>query len=432
MNRVTESLAVRPFVRPPVGEVRVPGSKSITNRALIAAALASGRSVLHGALFSDDTDAMISCLGVLGVSTSDDSDLGTITIDGCGGIFEVCEGVLSVRQSGTTARFIVPMVALARGRFEVDGHPQMRARPMGELAVALRSQGIAVESSNGDHLPFVLNPSGAVIGGVLQVRGDQSSQFLSGLLLSAPYAVGGMAIEVVGELISRPYVNMTCEVMKAFGIDVDVCETAFVVPEGRYRPTTYSIEPDASAASYFFGLAAITGGSVTIDGLGTSSMQGDMRFLGDLVTMGCTVSQTLTSTTLTGPPVGHLGGGTFDMSEYSDTAPTMASVAVFANSPVTVTNVGFIRHKESDRVGGVVKELVRCGIRAVENDDGFTVHPGAPAATTIETYDDHRMAMAFSLLGCRAEGIRIANPGCVAKTFPDFFRRLESLRPTET
>lgn len=406
----------------------MPGSKSITNRALITAALATGQSSIHGALFSDDTDAMISCLDVLGVATLSDRARNVITVDGCSGILRASDGVLSVRQSGTTARFIVPMVALARGRFVIDGHPQMRGRPMGELASALRSQGISVETSNGDHLPFVLNPHGVVAGGPLQVRGDQSSQFLSGLLLSAPYAETDVVIEIVGELVSRPYVDMTCEVMKSFGVVVEVSDSRFVVPKSRYQATNYLVEPDASAASYFFGLAAITGGSVTINGLGSSSMQGDMRFVQNLATMGCTVTQTPTSTTLTGPPIGQLRGATFDMSEHSDTAPTMAAVAAFANSPVTVTNVGFIRHKESDRVGGVVKELVRSGIRAIENDDGFTVHPGIPVATTIETYDDHRMAMAFSLLGARVDGIRIANPNCVAKTFPDYFDRLDMLR----
>ena len=425
------TLAVAPFTRVPAGTATVPGSKSITNRALIAAALAVGRSTLTGVLFSDDTEAMVSCLHELGISTKVDHSTCTIVVEGCAGAIVATEATLSVRQSGTTARFIVPVLALARGRFVVDGHPQMRARPMAELAAALRDQGVSVEAAEGDRLPFVLRASGSVPGGTIRVRGDQSSQFLSGLLLSAPGAHGGVSIEVISELISRPYVDMTLEVMESFGVVVEVRDTenlSFAVPEAQYVATDYRVEPDASAASYFFGLAAITGGSITIDGLGSSSMQGDMRFVQDLAAMGCQVVQSPTSTTLTGPPPGQLRGGVFDMGEHSDTAPTMAAVAVFANSPVTVTNVGFIRHKESDRVGGVVKELLRCGIVAHEHDDGFTVHPGEPQPATIETYDDHRMAMAFALLGCRADGITIANPGCVAKTFPDYFTRLEELR----
>ncbi len=425
------TLAVAPFTRLPVGTVSVPGSKSITNRALIAAALAVGRSTLTGVLFSDDTEAMVSCLRELGISTTVDHPTCTIVVEGCAGAIVATEATLSVRQSGTTARFIVPMVALAQGRFVVDGHPQMRARPMAELASALRHQGVTVEAAEGDRLPFVLHTSGSVPGGTIRVRGDQSSQFLSGLLLSAPRAHGGVSIEVVSELISRPYVDMTLEVMDSFGVSVDVRDSgnlSFAVPEMHYVATDYRVEPDASAASYFFGLAAITGGSITIEGLGSASMQGDMRFVRNLADMGCEVVQSPTSTTVTGPPPGQLRGGVFDMSEHSDTAPTMAAVAVFANSPVTVTNVGFIRHKESDRVGGVVKELLRCGIVAHEHDDGFTVLPGEPQPATIETYEDHRMAMAFALLGCRADGITISNPGCVAKTFPEYFTRLEELR----
>jgi 3-phosphoshikimate 1-carboxyvinyltransferase len=429
-----EPLFIRPFGSAPSGVVAIPGSKSITNRALIAAGLATGDSVLSGALFSDDTDAMISCLGELGIVVNVDQSAHTISVAGCGGVIPVSAASLSVRQSGTTARFIVPLVALGSGRFLIDAHPQMRARPMAELADALRSQGVALETSDQDRLPFVISGRGG--GGVrgggaseLEVRGDQSSQFLSGLLLSAPYSPGGLSLRVVGELISRPYVDMTCEVMRAFGVEVATPDDAsFIVPATHYQVTNYSIEPDASAASYFFGLAAITGGSITVEGLGSNSMQGDMRFVADLARMGCVVDQTATSTTVTGPPIGSLRGGTFDMSEHSDTAPTMAAISVFANEPVTVTNIGFIRYKESDRVGGVVKELQRCGVSAKENGDGFTVIPSEPIAATIETYDDHRMAMAFALLGCRVSGIRIANPGCVAKTFPDFFDVLNSLR----
>jgi 3-phosphoshikimate 1-carboxyvinyltransferase len=428
MNQ-SKPLYIPPFGSAPSGVVRVPGSKSITNRALIAAGLASGRSVLSGALFSDDTDAMISCLFELGIAVEADQSAHTISVEGCGGVIPASAASLSVRQSGTTARFIVPLVALGSGRFVVDAHSQMRGRPMAELAEALRYQGVCLETADQDRLPFVISSRGQAGSGELEVRGDQSSQFLSGLLLSAPYSPDGLALKVIGELISRPYVDMTCRVMEAFGVVVaNPDRSFFVVPAVHYQATNYAIEPDASAASYFFGLAAITGGSITVRGLGSESMQGDMRFVADLQRMGCVVDQTPTSTTVTGPPIGSLRGGTFDMGEHSDTAPTMAAVAVFANEPVTVTNIGFIRHKESDRVGGVVKELQRCGVTARENDDGFTVIPSEPIAATIETYDDHRMAMAFSLLGCRVSGIQIANPGCVAKTFPEFFDVLNSLR----
>jgi 3-phosphoshikimate 1-carboxyvinyltransferase len=423
------ALRIEPFTNAPVADVLVPGSKSITNRALIAAALANGSSELRGALFSDDTEAMIACLTDLGIEVTTNIRAHTIQVHGCGGVIPNGEALLSVRQSGTTARFIVPMLALGRGRYVVDAHPQMRSRPMSELAGALRSKGVAIETASGDHLPFVIHGNGEVAGSEIEVRGNQSSQFLSGLLLSAPYASDGTTVKVVGELISRPYVDMTCSVMRSFGVDVKVAaDSSFQVPQRTYVGADYGVEPDASAASYFFGLAAITGGTITIQGLGYDSMQGDMRFVKDLETMGCLVTQTSTSTTVTGPPIGSLRGGVFDMSEHSDTAPTMAAVAVFANEPLTITNVGFIRHKESDRVGGVVAELQRCGIRAEEHPDGLTVYPGTPSPATVETYEDHRMAMAFALLGTRVRGIEIANPQCVGKTFPDYFDVLEGIR----
>jgi 3-phosphoshikimate 1-carboxyvinyltransferase len=422
---------IQPFTKAPVADVLVPGSKSITNRALLAAALANGASTLRGALFSDDTEAMISCLDELGIEVKTDVSAHTIEVNGCGGVIPNADATISVRQSGTTARFIVPLLALGHGRYVVDAHPQMRSRPMSELAGALRSQGVVLETASGDHLPFVITGHGQVAGSEIEVRGDQSSQFLSGLLLSAPYATSATSLKVVGELISRPYVDMTRSVMRAFGVEVDVpTDSSFVVAQQTYVGTEYPIEPDASAASYFFGLAAITGGTITIPGLGSGSMQGDMRFVQNLETMGCTVTQTPTHTTVSGPPIGSLRGGVFDMSEHSDTAPTMAVIAAFANEPTTITNIGFIRHKESDRVGGVVKELQRCGIRAEEHPDGLTVYPGIPTPATVETYDDHRMAMAFALLGCRAEGIQISNPNCVAKTFPDYFSVLDAIRPT--
>lgn len=419
---------VVPFDAPPNAKVVVPGSKSITNRALIIAALAQGTSTLRGILFSDDTEAMLDCLQALGIFCEVDQSNNVALVQGCGGVPPNNAATLNVRQSGTTARFIVPLLALARGDFEVDGHPQMRSRPMDELATALRSREVSVTSHPGDRLPFTIASKGGRIGGPIDVRGDVSSQFLSGLLLSSPCTTTPSQFRIVGDLISRPYVDMTISMMRQFGASVREADNTFTVEPSGYEARDYVIEPDASAASYFFGLAAITGGEVTIDGLGAGSLQGDLRFVHDLAAMGCDVTIDDAATSVQGPPLGALRGGSFDMSQHSDTAPTMAAVAVFASSPVTVTGVGFIRHKESDRVGGVVRELMRCGIVATELPDGFTVEPGIPSAATIETYEDHRMAMSFSLLGCRVAGIKIANPGCVAKTFPNYFETLADLR----
>jgi 3-phosphoshikimate 1-carboxyvinyltransferase len=429
---IVDALEILPFASPPDAVVRVPGSKSFSNRALVTAALADGVSTLRGVLFSDDTEAMLCCLAALGIAVEVDRSVRTVVVHGCGGEIPATEATLDVRQSGTTARFIVPMLAFAHGTFVVDGHPQMRARPMNELSSVLSAGEVPHETDRG-RLPFRISPSGQRGGGVVSLRGDASSQFLSGVLLSAPYGRGGTTIELTSELVSAPYVSMTIATMQSFGVTVAVDDSMshFVVPAGVYAATDYDIEPDASAASYFFGAAAITAGKVRVEGLGRSALQGDMRFVRDLATMGAKVEQGDDWTSVQGPPIGQLHGGTFDLTEHSDTAPTLAAVAAFASEPVVVTGIDFIRRKETDRIAAIVAELQRCGIEAHEDADGFTVVPGEAHGAEVETYEDHRMAMSMALLGLRVPGIRITNPSCVAKTFPDYFDVLESLRRNE-
>ncbi len=423
--------AITPLTVPPDTTVVVPGSKSFTNRALITAALAAGRSTLRGVLFSDDTEAMLGCLESLRVPTIVDRQHFVVTVDGCGGTLPVGGASVNVRQSGTTARFIAPLLALGQGRFGIDGDPQMRARPMGDLVKALNDLGVQVEGgTNADRLPLTVLAAG-VQGGEIEVPGNVSSQFLSGLLLSAPCFADGLRVRVVGDLVSKPYVDMTLATMETFGAEISrEAYDSFSVAPGGYLPADYVIEPDASAASYFFGAAAIMGGRVTIEGLGTGALQGDVAFVDVLEQMGVTVNRTDTSTEVDARslPEGGLRGIEVDMAHCSDTAQTLAVVAVFANSPTKVTGIGFIRRKETDRIAAVVTELQRCGIRAQEDDDGFTVYPGPVQPTTVATYDDHRMAMSFSLLGLKVPGMAVENPGCVAKTFPTYFDVLETLR----
>jgi 3-phosphoshikimate 1-carboxyvinyltransferase len=279
----------------------------------------------------------------------------------------------------------------------------MRRRPLWPTSAALRSHGVAVEElGERGCLPVAITSTG-VRSGLVRVSGDVSSQFVSGLLMA------GFDVDVSTDLISKPYVDMTREVMRAF-----------------VRPTEYVIEPDASAASYFFAAAAICGGRVTVEGLGQGSLQGDLAFVDVLESMGATVTRETTSTTVRGS--GALHGIDVDLRDLSDTVPTLAAVAVFASSPTTISGVGFIRGKESDRIAAVVTELRRCGIEAHEQQDGLRIVPGAPRPARIETYDDHRIAMAFALIGLRAPGIEIADPGCVAKTFPRYFEALDLLR----
>ena len=398
---MTGARLVEPLTRPPHATITVPGSKSITNRALVCAALAEGTSVLDGALWADDTEAMVECLRALGIGIEVAGD--RITVHGQGGAIPATDARLDVRLSGTTARFIVPVAARGHGRYEVDAAPPMRRRPMGPTFDALRSVGVKVdELGEPGCLPVVVDSPG-VRGGRVSVSGDVSSQFLSGLLLA------GFDADVSTELVSEPYVQMTRAVIDAF-------RTA----------RAYGVEPDASAASYFFAAAALLDGKVTVEGLGTDSLQGDLQFVDVLAAMGADVDRGATRTTVRGTAVLH--GIDVDLRHLSDMVPTLAAVAVFAESPTTIRGVGFIRGKESDRIAAVVTELQQCGIDAVELDDGLTILPGQPHAARIRTYDDHRMAMAFALIGLRVPGIEIRDPDCVAKTFPGYFEALDQLR----
>jgi 3-phosphoshikimate 1-carboxyvinyltransferase len=427
--------AVEPVGGPLDATVRVPGSKSLTNRALVCAALASGTSVLDGALFADDTEAMVEGLQRLGLTVDVDPAAARVTVVGCAGALPtVADGVtLDARLSGTTSRFLLPLLGLGSGRVRLDGAAPLRSRPMADGIGALRRLGVAVaEEGEPGHLPVVVQgpPSrpAAEAGGELMVAGDASSQFVSGVLMSAPALPGGLRLAVTGELVSRPYVDLTVAVMRAFGADVavDGAGSRWPIAAGRYRPVApYPVEPDASAASYFFGAAAICGGRVTIEGLGSASLQGDLRFVDVLARMGCRVEQTASSTTVTGPD--QLVGVDVDMRHLSDTAPTLAVVAAFARTPSRLRGIGFIRRKESDRIGDVIRELRRCGIEADEEPDGLVVHPGTPQPARVATYDDHRMAMSFALLGLRTPGIEIADPEVVAKTFPTYWDALHAL-----
>lgn len=403
---------MRPLVRPPDATVVLPGSKSITNRALVCAALARQPSTLTGALIADDTEAMIIALRRIGTR---------VEVDGT--TIEVTRrkwseaATLDARLSGTTARFLLPVLALGSGTYRLDGAPPLRSRPIGPSLDALRSLGAKV---TGDHLP--VDVRGPVMGGTVEVAGDESSQFISGLLLAGAVMPRGLTIELTTPLVSKPYVDLTIDVMEHFGARVE----GLRVPFSGYTGQHYAIEPDASAASYFFAAAAITGGQVRVEGLGSASRQGDVAFVEVLERMGAAVEWSDDAIVVRG--TGTLRGIDVDMADISDTAQTLASVAVFAESPTRITGIGFIRRKETDRIGNTVAELRKLGIEAREEADGFVVRPGSPMPGRVETHDDHRMAMSFALLGLQAKGIEIADPGCVAKTFPAFWTTLDSLR----
>jgi 3-phosphoshikimate 1-carboxyvinyltransferase len=430
------SRSVAPIDRPLAATVTVPGSKSLTNRALVCAALADGTSTIEGALVADDSLAMRTALGTLGARFAHDEATGVLSVAGTGGRLLPGPATLDMRLSGTTSRFLLPVVALGAGRYRVDGGPPLRARPMGPVLDGIRELGATVEHhGEPGHLPVTVVAHGGLDGGDVAVAGDTSSQFLSGLLLAAPCARRGLRLTVTTRLVSRPFVGLTTAVMAAFGVAVRdegaqlEAGPVLVVPPGGYRPTAYQVEPDASTASYFLAAAAVVGGRVTVGGLGAGSRQGDARFADLLGAMGARVERTATATTVTGTGTLH-SLGDVDMGDMPDMAQTLAAVAVFADGPTRVTGVELIRWHETDRIAAVVSELRRAGIEADEEPDGFVVHPGTPRPALIETYDDHRMAMSFALLGLRAPGIEIADPACVSKTFPGFWQALERLGTT--
>ncbi|MFC0506412.1 3-phosphoshikimate 1-carboxyvinyltransferase [Micromonospora costi] len=414
-------LTVSPLPVPPDTSVRPPGSKSITNRALLCASLAPGRSTLTGTLLADDTRAMLGAVRALGAVVVVDEASSTVTVTGADPRASAGAPTIDARSSGTTSRFILPAAALSPHRSAIDGTTQLRARPFGPVIEALRHLGATVEElGRPGFLPVAV--AGPIRGGHVQLSGHLSSQFLSGLLMAGPLMRDGLDVELTSPLVSVPYLRMTVAVMAAFGVDAD----GLSVRPGSYRPTDYAIEPDASAASYFLAAAAITGGRITVEGLGTASLQGDVAFADVLERMGARVERAPNRLTVIG--TGALHGIDVDMADISDTAQTLAAVAVFADTPTRIRGIGFIRGKETNRIAAVVTELRRAGIDATEHDDGFTVRPGAPTPTRFVTYDDHRMAMSLSLLGLRTPGIEIAEPGCVAKTYPGFFRDLDRLR----
>lgn len=434
-----DEIEIVPLSKPPNVEIRVPGSKSITNRAMIIAALADGTSYLHGALEADDTAVMIDSLNRLGIPVSWDrresseNGEGVIRVDGQGGRVSTNGAELFVGNSGTSIRFLTAFSALGDGTCRLDGVERMRQRPQGDLLTALSSLGVEAVSEAGTGCPPLrVTSPGGLPGGAVTMRAEASSQFVTALLMVAPYAREGMEVRIDGEL--RPlYVEITTRMMEQWGVEVEAEESRrFRVGAGqRYlAQDAYIIEPDASSASYFFAAAAVTGGSVTVRNLTMNALQGDVRFATEvLAEMGCLVEETAEGLRVSGPKAGQLRGVDRDMSLISDTALTLAAIAPFADSPTNIRNIAHSRLQECDRVAAVCTELRRLGVRVDEREDGYTIYPATTIQpATIRTYHDHRVAMSFALVGLKAPGVVIADPGCVAKTFTTYWQTLEQLR----
>jgi 3-phosphoshikimate 1-carboxyvinyltransferase len=434
-------LAVELVTGPLDAEVTVPGSKSVTNRALVCAALATGTSELTGVLLADDTEAMLGCLAAVGVRVKVDvtgPPSPVALVHGAAGELAPGPMALDARMSGTTARFVAPMVAVAgAGAYRLDGHPQLRRRPMTEAVRALRDLGAVVdEPGEAGHLPLVVHGRDGRDVTRVEVPSRRSSQFLSGLLLAGGALPEPATFVTDADGVSRPYLALTAAVMRAFAMDVGAVgeRGAWRVAGGGYRAASYRVEPDASAASYAFAAAAVAGGRVLVEGLGRATAQGDLAFVDVLARMGCDVTVADGWTEVHRTPGAPLRGVEVDLADCSDTAQTLAVVAAVAEGPTRVTGIGFIRAKETDRIAAIVTELRRCGVEADEEPDGFVVRPrpGGVHGARVETYDDHRMAMSFAVLGLAVPGITIVDPGCVAKTFPSFFTMLDALRPGRT
>jgi len=410
--------------------VEVPGSKSITNRALLLAAMGNGPCTLRGVLFSEDSRAFLSCLKELGFSLEIDEAKRKVVIEGTGGIVPNRQVSLYVGSAGTAARFLTVFLAFAGGDYQLDASPQMRRRPMESLIRALRQNGVEIECTQEEyHFPFTLH-SGNINPGEIHINTDVSSQFASALMLSGCLLESGLGVHLEGERTQGAYIRITQRMLEQFGIpyrrEGDVCRIAGGC---RHYLPYYDIEPDVSAAGYFYAMSPICGKSVCVRGVHLESMQGDIRFVRALEGLGCRLTDGEEGVRIQPPAGGNFPGITINMKDFSDQTMTMAAVAVFADSPTVIEGIGHIRFQESDRLHAIVTELRRIGIECEKMQDGgaLRIVPGVPKAAVIETYEDHRMAMAFALLGLRVPGIQISNPGCCAKTFEDYFRVLDGM-----
>ncbi len=417
-----EELAVQP-IPPPDVTVRVPGSKSLTNRALVCAALASGTTTLRGWLRSDDTDAMREGLARFGVETREEGE--ELVVSGVAGRFAIPMHPIDCRGSGTTMRFLTAVATLAPGRVVLDGSARMRERPIQELVDVLGELGGQARTRAG--FPPVTVQGGGLRGGRVALDASKTSQFLSAVLLVAPLTDEGIDVST-GPIPSRPYVEMTLEMIRAFGASVELAsDRLFRISGGQsYRGRRYAIEPDATSASYFFAAAAITGGRVRVEGLSAASSQGDARFVEVLERMGCNVERSSQWIAVRGSR--YLHGIDVDLNSMPDTALTLAPIACFASGPTWIRNVGVLRLHESDRIEALRRELTRLGATVEVSGSDIKIEPPQQIRPArIATYDDHRMAMGFAVAGLVAPGIVIENPGCVSKTFPEFFDRLAEL-----
>lgn len=417
---MTDSIEIALCPSPFSAEIRVPGSKSITQRALITAALAGGRSRLVDPLDSEDTRLLRDALTALGIKIKGLGDVWVV--EGTGGKIIPCDRELYLGNNGTGIRFLASVAALGEGVYRLAGSKRMEERPIGPLLEALNAWGAEARSINNTGCPPIEIKARGLEGGSARLSAAQSSQFLSSLLLVGPYARTPAIIELAGPLVSRPYVDITLAVMSSFGVNVLEEEGRFFIPQGGYHAADYQVEGDASSASYFWAAAAVTGGRAVVLNIREHPLQGDAAFADILGRMGCKVEKGRNGVAVEGPKDGALLPVEMDMMEMPDVVPTLAVVAAFAKGVTRIKNVAHLRIKETDRIKAVAAGLMRLGVRVEELRDGLVIYGGGPLnGARIETYDDHRIAMAFAVAGLRVKGVIIEGPDCVAKSFPSFW-----------
>jgi 3-phosphoshikimate 1-carboxyvinyltransferase len=442
-----DKYTVRPLRNDNSFTITVPGSKSITNRALLLAAMCRGSCTLNGVLFSDDSRAFLSCLKELGYSLSIDEERKAVTIEGTGGSIpkkaekNAYEEVpsLHVGSAGTAARFLTVFLAFAGGRYSLDASPQMRKRPMEPLLSDLRKAGVKITCTGEDgHFPFVIESDGISVSEMTS-NTDVSSQFASALIMAAPLLENGLRLKLEGSRTNGSYIKITLGMMSQFGFkyrregDTIIIRSGYSEGSGMkwqvISPESYDIEPDMSAACYFYAMTPICGRTMQVRGVHPDSMQGDYQFIRTLEKLGCTAADAPEGIVLSPPADDSYPGIELDMKDYSDQTMTMAVTAAFAGSPTTIRNIGHIRFQESDRLHAVITELNRlgCGCIPIDDDTGLYIEPRRMHGADIETYEDHRMAMAFSLIGLRVSGVTILNPLCCRKTFENFFDVIDSI-----
>jgi len=445
-HRMNGQYRVKKLIKPIDWTVTVPGSKSMTNRVLLLAALQKGKITVDGVLFSDDSRVFLSSLQSLGFDLQIDEEKKRVVLEGCGGKIPKQEAEVYVGSAGTAARFLTAMLGCSKGTYVINASEQMKKRPMRPLFELLEQLGAEIVYLEEEYfLPVritgCMNTDGErcampgqevseehVVPKYMELDISKSTQFLSAMLLIAPMFPQGLQIHITSEKKDGSYIRITRQMMEAFGVTVDFDGTDYFVPaKAEYEREQYTVEPDMSAACYFYAAAAMTGGRAKVFNVHMDNTQGDLKFLDVLKQLGCKVQEEAEGIVVIGPEQGTLNGIHINMNDFSDQTMTLAVIAPFCKEKVRIEGIGHIRLQESDRLHGIATELTKLGVVCEEEEAAITIYPGTPHAGVVETYEDHRMAMAFSLIGLLVEGIVIDNPMCCRKTFENYFEILEAL-----